>query len=695
MAIILGKVWHNPSKSGLYLTGIDLDNQKAIEEVAVNGLEELAKKVIVEQHKDDKTKAHVLLSSHKPFPKKSSDNHNDFSTKLSNNQVPAIEVKGLGSHGILFVTPSIHKNGESYQIIGTKEPAIVDDFVLHIDNILGKYEILYLDADIGNGNAQVPIEDLFRKDLRICEGHNRHEALMRVMESLIVRNSGILSLEEIKSLAQQWNSRHCSPPLDDKEVQKHWRCATEFIARKNPDDENESDDFSTKNKSFTFIPEELAVSEALRSKTGYVKVKGQIVSQSSVYNMISAINLNCNNSSCGYHNFLDYRNKPILQPPVKEVGKCPICEERLGLRAAYQYTSTVDIELQNPLKFSEIECIYRLFEKDTENIVVGEIVEVIGDLHVTRKNDNSLNKPVTMLYAKSIEYQRKDKTELTEKDVEEIKSWTKSIQNEGKSPLDTLVQMFAPPVIGNEHVKEALLMVAANAGIPNDKKRIPKRMRLNALLIGDPSLAKSTLLYEIVGVIPNARYESAQSSTGLSLTAQVSKEEGGLFNLRLGPIPMANGSLCALNEIGQMPISDHKHFLDFMEEGESTINKYGINARIVGNTSIEASANPINNQWIDADRIDNREFPTLTQIIQRFDIICVFRETTDPETLRQFAKKIDETARNNEDGVYDGFEEFVKKYLMYAKTYCPTISEGANTMLTEYWIKMAKVGIRG
>ncbi|HEU4823511.1 MAG TPA: hypothetical protein VFS97_08820, partial [Nitrososphaeraceae archaeon] len=47
------------------------------------------------------------------------------------------------------------------------------------------------------------------------------------------------------------------------------------------------------------------------------------------------------------------------------------------------------------------------------------------------------------------------------------------------------------------------------------------------------------------------------------------------------------------------------------------------------------------------------------------------------------------------DGVYDGFEEFVKKYLMYAKTYCPTISEGANTMLTEYWIKMAKVGIRG
>lgn len=178
IAIILGKVWHNPRRTNLYLIGIDLDNQKAIEEVAVNGLEDLAKHVIVEQHKDDLTKAHVLLYSRKPSPKKSSDNNGHLSSKLKANEIPAIEVKGLGSHGIFFVSPSIHKNGQPYQIIGTMDPVIADDFVNHIDNICRKYSIPYLDNGNGNGNGKslLPIQDLFKADFTVYEGHNRHEA---------------------------------------------------------------------------------------------------------------------------------------------------------------------------------------------------------------------------------------------------------------------------------------------------------------------------------------------------------------------------------------------------------------------------------------------------------------------------------------------------------------------------------------
>jgi hypothetical protein len=237
IAIILGRVWHNPLKKYLYLIGIDLDNQKAIEELCTRegktiSLSQLAQWTLVEQHLDDHTKAHVLLYSHKPFPKKSSDNNGILGVKINANEIPAIEVKGLGSHGIFFVSPSIHKNGQPYQFIGTKDPVIVDDFDQHLDKIFKKYSIPYLDATNDNDKALIPIEDLFKPDFIIAEGHNRHEALLRVMESLIVRNSSILSLDKIKKLAKDWNNQQCRPPLDDKEFEKQWKCSLRFVTKK-------------------------------------------------------------------------------------------------------------------------------------------------------------------------------------------------------------------------------------------------------------------------------------------------------------------------------------------------------------------------------------------------------------------------------------------------------------------------------
>ena len=53
IAIILGKVWHNLHKIGLYLIGFDLDNQKAIEEIFCRdgkniSLSQLAKRTLIE-----------------------------------------------------------------------------------------------------------------------------------------------------------------------------------------------------------------------------------------------------------------------------------------------------------------------------------------------------------------------------------------------------------------------------------------------------------------------------------------------------------------------------------------------------------------------------------------------------------------------------------------------------------------------
>lgn len=441
---------------------------------------------------------------------------------------------------------------------------------------------------------------------------------------------------------------------------------------------------------------ELSVSEAIRKKKGNVKVTGRLVGQSPIYNRISAINRKC--SKCGYEKRLTYTDTPKFKSSIPEYDSCFKCngDGFPSLRSENEYMTTVDVELQDPDKFNEIECLsVHLFEKDTENIVLGETVTILGSLHVVRRNDSANSKAITVLYANSIEYIEREELTLTEKDIKEIEAWKLDVEIQGKSITDELVKRFAPTIIGNEHNKKGLLYVCANAGVKNDEKRIPRRLRIHALLIGDPGLAKSPLSYKATHLIPNSSYEGAQGSTGLSLTAQISREDGGTHTLRLGPIPRARGAICAINEIGKMPLSEHKHLLDFMEEGWTTINKYGINSTISGHTSIIATTNPLNDTWKYEDRIDYSEFPTIGPIIQRFDLILVFREITDLDALRKYLNSRDQISGYCNSESFDKDQEFLMKYLMYARTINSTITEEAKAMLSEYWIRMAKNGIRG
>ncbi|HEX9319571.1 MAG TPA: primase alpha helix C-terminal domain-containing protein, partial [Nitrososphaeraceae archaeon] len=233
MAIIVGKVWHNQSKKNLYLIFVDLDNQKAIEEFCTrNGknipLQNFAEHMIIEKHKDQPNRAHAYFYANHPFRKKSSDRVGNLSSKIDNNEIPAIEVKGSGEHGIAFCAPSPTKNG-CREIIGTHDPEVFDDVDDHIDTILRKYDIQYLDSV----KDKIPIEDLFNEDTKIYEGHNRHEALLRVMESLLRRNRNILKSSKIMELAEDWNKHHCQPPLEKREIENQWKSALRFIEEQN------------------------------------------------------------------------------------------------------------------------------------------------------------------------------------------------------------------------------------------------------------------------------------------------------------------------------------------------------------------------------------------------------------------------------------------------------------------------------
>lgn len=93
----------------------------------------------------------------------------------------------------------------------------------HIDNICKKYGLSYLNHDSINIDSKIPIEDLFKVNTKVYAGHNRHEALLRIMESLVSRNATILPEDKIKEPSQTWNQEHCDPPLELPDLKDNGR----------------------------------------------------------------------------------------------------------------------------------------------------------------------------------------------------------------------------------------------------------------------------------------------------------------------------------------------------------------------------------------------------------------------------------------------------------------------------------------
>jgi replicative DNA helicase Mcm len=122
------------------------------------------------------------------------------------------------------------------------------------------------------------------------------------------------------------------------------------------------------------------------------------------------------------------------------------------------------------------------------------------------------------------------------------------------------------------------------------------------------------------------------------LTAIVTKEDED-FCLRIGPVPLARDAICVLNEIGRTTPEDQGFLLDVMEEGEFTINKYGINAKIKSPTVIIASANPFNPANGLDDKINIYQIPIIKPVIDRFDLMFVLKDSTDEGEVRAYADK--------------------------------------------------------
>jgi replicative DNA helicase Mcm len=460
----------------------------------------------------------------------------------------------------------------------------------------------------------------------------------------------------------------------------------------------------------------LSVSKAIRllpekgDHTDTKKVRGVISSIRPVFRMIAGEYGDClychifynkhyekplfelpSNTFLRYCEDYENRDHPLAyddhgKPVYDEIGNQ--LRSRVRLNIEFEYRNALIIELQDEDKYDDLERLQViLFDNDTLEIRAGELVTVTGQIYIEKLNSSKDSKLSSRMYSHSIKYEARKEITISKLDKEAIHMF---VERFGPLTIDKLVKMFAPQVIGYEYVKKGLLLCAAScANDYKSKKNFKRRERMHAILVGEPGLAKSVLAREIVKVVPNSRFESGQSSSGKSLTAIVSKEGGDVTVLRLGPIPFSKEAICAINEIGRMSFDDQGQLLDSMEEGEFTINKYSMSARIRAPTVVIGSANPTTSKWSDLNsdgKINLDDIPAIKPLLDRFDYLFIFKTSRDEKVIKIYT----ETKTEYEDRVVPNYNDYVIKHILYSKRFNPILSDDAKVILNDYYMNVAK-----
>ena len=291
----------------------------------------------------------------------------------------------------------------------------------------------------------------------------------------------------------------------------------------------------------------------------------------------------------------------------------------------------ITIEIRNPDSANDLEGIkVVLFDKNTNGIVAGEQILVVGDIVVTENK----GKGFSTIYAKKIKYEGKEEVKLSLDNVLEIEKFAEEEKTK-RHLVSELVSMVAPSVIGHEDKKEGILLSAVMT--PEDK---PRRRQEYTFFSQGLLGSKTELLHGVADLVPGSTVQSGQGSTGLSLTAMVVKEDDTTA-LKIGPIPRARGKICCINEINKQNPADQDKLMDFMQEGQRNINKYGHSAPIRGPTTIIASANPIHGDFtrLDNGKIDINEVTIIPTLRDRFDLTFVFQTENNHNKLLEYADK--------------------------------------------------------
>ncbi|KAH0537948.1 MCM DNA helicase complex subunit [Glutinoglossum americanum] len=283
---------------------------------------------------------------------------------------------------------------------------------------------------------------------------------------------------------------------------------------------------------------------------------------------------------------------------------------------------------------------------------------------------------------------------LTEEDERQIRALSRD-----PKIVDKIIGSMAPSIYGHTDIKTAVALSLFGGVSKEAQGKHSIRGDINVLLLGDPGTAKSQVLKYIEKTAHRAVFATGQGASAVGLTASVRKDPiTSEWTLEGGALVLADRGTCLIDEFDKMNDQDRTSIHEAMEQQTISISKAGIVTTLQARCGIVAAANPIGGRY--NSTIPFSQNVELTEpILSRFDILCVVRDTVDPEVDERLAKFVVEShgrshpsanavvgnegamevehneqlrREEEEGGLRQGEipQELLRKYILYAREKC-------------------------
>jgi len=428
-----------------------------------------------------------------------------------------------------------------------------------------------------------------------------------------------------------------------------------------------------------------------RQMSKLVMVEGIVVRATPVRPMVQVAAFKC--KRCGTMNHVEQTGQFLKAPSICMAPDCG---------------------RDGPFEFNQEESIFidsqdlRLQEKP-EDLPPGQLprvlaVKLVGDeiVDLARPGDHVSVVGIVRAFAPSLMGMGKLRTFILQLDANSIEVLGKEPETSPPTPEEEekilelskdplvhkkIMSSIAPSIFGLDHIKEAIMYLLFG-GVSKSLPDVNIRGEMNALLIGDPGTAKSQLLQYVSKIAPRGLYTSGRGTTAAGLTAAVVREKGGSMSLEAGALVLADKGIACIDEMDKMRPEDRVAIHEAMEQHTVSVAKGGIVATLNARTAVLAAANPALGRY-EPNRTVAENISLPVTILSRFDLIFVLRDVPNKEADGKLSRHILEIHRR---GVIPTEaqvnSELLRKYVSYAKSIKPELSNEALKKLSDFYLAM-------